>query len=424
MKLSKAAICEGLSEKDTVALYGSGQIRQIRDGDQLPAENERAESYWIVLEGQLKVEGAVPLILCAGDCLGPQRYLVRAVAPSTVMEIRATALERMPEKIQAWIHRNVARTNERFVHLLSAEKWNLENKHDLLRSYTRAQVALGQEIIASEFIQGLIRNIPRLPAFTSDIALKLQSETSSVQEVVETIKRDPGMAGMVLRHVNSAQYGFSKKIETFYHACIILGFNKIYEILLHDGIKSAMPLGGDAQKIHSHSTLISSLCYEIACISKEVQPQSATTIGLIHDLGKGVLALLKQQQPAISDIACVLDTARMGGSLARHWQLPDRICRAIEAQHEPRFLPPGEIDESCRKEVAVVYLAHIFEGILTGKPFNRAAQAFVTDYFELLRLSPADIDEFYRLKLLPSLTRNRQRMPAEIRQVLAATTMQ
>ena len=55
--------------------------------------------------------------------------------------------------------------------------------------------------------------MPRMPAYAMDLAAKLLDDRTSVQEVVEGIKRDPSVAGIVLRTVNSASCSFEKKID-------------------------------------------------------------------------------------------------------------------------------------------------------------------------------------------------------------------
>src|SRR5205814_103407 len=122
-------------------------------------------------------------------------------------------------------------------------------------------------------------------------------------EVVEGIKRDPSLVGVVLKTVNSAQYGFGKKIESFYHACMILGYNNIYNLILREAAQSTMPVTRETTRIHKHSCLISVLCFEIASMAKEQasQSQTATTIGLLHDLGKGVQVMMKSAHPAKAD---------------------------------------------------------------------------------------------------------------------------
>jgi HD-like signal output (HDOD) protein len=202
---------------------------------------------------------------------------------------------------------------------------------------------------------------------------------------------------------------------------MILGFSNIYQLVMQESIKNMMTATPESQEIQLHSCLVSALCYEVASISKDVHPQTAVTIGLLHDLGRNVVVLLKQKHPEVSGFAPLLDTAKMGADLVRHWGLPDRLCQTIESQNEPEFMPPDAIDGAHRKEVAVLYFAHLIEEIMTGKPVDPAKQPFNREHFAVLGIPPGDISEIYQTKILPGLMRNKQRLSAEIRQLLPAT---
>src|SRR5438045_2984444 len=73
------------------------------------------------------------------------------------------------------------------------------------------------QIAGAEFMQQFIKQIPKLPANVTQLSQKLMADSTSIHEIVESIKRDPALAANVLKCVNSARYSFNKKIETFHH---------------------------------------------------------------------------------------------------------------------------------------------------------------------------------------------------------------
>jgi hypothetical protein len=150
-----------------------------------------------------------------------------------------------------------------------------------------------------------------------------------------------------------------------------------------------------------------------------VLPQTAATVGLMHDVGRSVVHLFIEKHPEISPFAGILDTAQIGANLVRQWGLPERICRSIEYQNRAQFMLPDSIDGECRKEVAVLYLAHIFEGMLTGVPVEDSRQAFFSDFCEVLKISPSRAQEICMSKILPNLAKSRHRLPPEVRSLLS-----
>ena len=428
--LKMASICEGVAERDMVALCNSAPIRHFRQGEHILAAAERCESHFLVTEGKVEVRGggetpqgdAISFI--AGQCVGPltpasgTRFWIQAAESSSVIELKPATLTCLPDKLQIWIYKNACRPAERFGNNSPNSNGSLDDRYQKLMAYVHYQRTQNAQIVASEFMQQFVKEIPKLPGQMTQLSQKLMSDSTSIHEIVESIKRDPALAGNVLKCVNSARYSFNKKIETFYHACMILGFNNIYQLVMGESIKNAMAATPESREIQFHSCLISVLCFEVASISKDVHPQTAQTAGLLHDLGKNVALLLKQKHPAISGFAPLLDTARIGADLVRHWGLPDRLCRIIESQNEPEFMLPEAIDVVHRKEVAVLYFAHLFEGIMTGNPVDSAKQAFNKEHFEVLGIPPAGVSEIYQSRILPGLTKNKWRIPNEIHHLL------
>jgi hypothetical protein len=170
--------------------------------------------------------------------------------------------------------------------------------------------------------------------------------------------------------------------------------------------------------MQAHSCLISCLCYEISRLSTGVQPQIATTIGLMHDVGRTVVTLLIEQHPEIAPFAPALDSAKIGADLVRSWGLPKTISDAIEYQDHPEFTAPDAIEHAYRKEVAVLHLAHAFEGLLTGNRVEEVRLPFINECCELLQMNSGSAADVFQSRILPALVKTRSRLPLEIREFI------
>jgi HD-like signal output (HDOD) protein len=416
-----------LAEQDRVALYRLAPIRNYRKSENILPGRERSDSFFEVVEGQVQAFGVseapfgTPLIFSKGDIISPiapaigVTFWIQALQPSTILEITPTVLANMSEKLQTWVYKNALASYERSARHLRALSRDVEHKNRLLAQRSDYELSRLRDVTTAPVIQEFIRQLPKLPAFATDLAVKLLDENVCVQEVAESIKQDPALAGIVLRRVNSAQYGFDKRIDSFYHACMILGLNDIYRLLVEEGMRQAIRKTPEAQKHHAHSCLISCLCYEISRLSDGVLPQSATTIGLMHDVGRSVVTLLVEEHPEIAPFASILDTAKIGCDLVGAWGLPPRIGDAIQFQNYPEFTPPDTINQVYRKEVAILHLAHAFESFLTGDQIDAARFPFVNECCEVLKIAPANARDVFQSKILPSLVKSRRRLPPEVR---------
>ena len=327
----KAPVVEGWSERELASVYSAAPVRHLKKQDALFSDAEVSASFFVILEGSLQVvvkwDGYAgrPGILTRGDCIAPLPkspgllYCSQALEPCTLIEITPTVLNYLPEKTQLSIYKVAVASTSRINSYIRAVNGEVSSKSQLVSSYIARQHDERAKAVESDFVQDFLRNMPRMPAYAMDLAMKLLDENASVQEIVEGIKSDPSIAGIVLRSVNSSQFAFHKKIETFYHACMILGLNNIYNLILSEVLQSSMPSTPDTQKLHQHSCTISVLCYEIASSAKDVQAQAATTIGLLHDIGRGVRILMKAAHPDQADKIDGLPAEVLGSRLLRLW---------------------------------------------------------------------------------------------------------
>jgi HD-like signal output (HDOD) protein len=428
--VTKPPIIEGWSENELVSVYQAAPVKHSKRGESVFSDVDHCDSFFVLVDGTVQVtvklngQPGRPAVFNRGECISPLpaspglSYSADTVAESTIIEIPPAILRNLSEKAQlcvyrvAWTSATKVNTNIRTVN------GELSLRNLRLSQYILNQNAVRSTAIQSEFVKDFIQKMRRLPIYATDLAAKLLDDNVSVQEVVEGIKRDPSLVAIVLRTVNSAQYGFSNKIESFYHACMILGFNNIYDLLMREATQSTMPITRETTRIHKHSCLISVLCFEIASMANEQQPQTAATIGLLHDLGKGVQVVMKHAQPAKADFVSTLDSSRLGAAVLRQWGIPERVCRSVEFQQHSEFMPPDLIAPEYRRETAGLHIAHVLETLLLERPVEPRKSIYTADYMAVLGFGNLTPAELLKDRILPALLKNRARIPLEIRSII------
>jgi HD-like signal output (HDOD) protein len=174
----------------------------------------------------------------------------------------------------------------------------------------------------------------------------------------------------------------------------------------------------ETTRIHKHSCLISVLCFEVASMVSEQQAQTASTIGLLHDTGKGVQVVMKSTNPAKADFIEMLETAKLGAALLRSWGIPERICKIVEFQQHPEFMPPDLITPEFRHETAVLHIAHVLEALVMDKPLDPSRSIYCADYMAVLGFRSLTPGELWKERILPNLTKNKARIPPEIHSLI------
>lgn len=423
-------VVEGWSESELVSVYGAAPVKHLKKGERVLVDVSHTDSFFVLLDGAIQVSvkwdghSGRPGIFRRGDCMAPLpkspglSYYAEVSEPATVIEITPTVLNHLPDKTQLSIFKVAVASTSKINAYIRAVNGEVSSKNALLGEYVTAQNVDRAEWTHSELVQNFLRNMPRLPAYATDLASKLLDDRVPVQEVVEGIKRDPNVVGIVLKTVNSAQFSFQKKIESFYHACMILGFNNIHNLLVREAVQSAMPLTPETSAIHKHSCLMSVLCYEIASVMKDVQSQTATTIGLLHDIGKGAKVVMKVTHPAHANYIETFQPERLGAELLRVWGLPERICKIVELQQRPEFTSPDLLPAEYRRDCGTLHVAHIMGSLLTGPAIEPSGMIYTRDYMSMLGLPNATPAELLKERVLPSLTKNRHRLPMQIQDLI------
>jgi HD-like signal output (HDOD) protein len=242
------------------------------------------------------------------------------------------------------------------------------------------------------------------------------SDDVSAQEITESIQKDSSLVGVILKTVNSSYYGLSQKISDVHHAIMFLGFNNIYQLILNQSIKSAMDGSPGVDDIQSHSTLISILCHQISTLSKKSKPMTMMATGLLHDIGKSVIFLLKNKFPHVQDLFEMLDDAALGSSLLQSWGLPEQIFQAVENHRAPEFCPPTHLQVPYKEDVAILYVAHVYHDMLLRTP--PASTIYLHEYLSMLGAPSHNSVQYYEDALRSALMKNLSRLPAMTRTLL------
>ena len=223
-----------------------------------------------------------------------------------------------------------------------------------------------------ERIVDSIDRLPTLPAIYMKLSNLLSQSDSTVMMIAEVISEDPTIAAKILKIVNSAFYGFPKKIGNLQRAVVILGLNEIKSLVLATSMLRTFTELGSGHEFnmtgfweHSVGCAVSSKIVAEAAYLKN--PEDVFTGGLLHDIGKLIHALYMPQEftRVITEIEhahiSMLESeqnifgfshTQTGRILAEKWHFPEEVAHMIGGHHMH-----GEASTPM-KEVAAVHLGN------------------------------------------------------------------
>jgi len=199
--------------------------------------------------------------------------------------------------------------------------------------------------------------LDRLPPFSpllTRLVSSLANDDVSFSHLAGLIEKDAILAGNVLRVVNSALYGCRGTVNSVPHAVAILGLNKLRNFALGLSVskmwsKVRTPPEWPAGRFNLHSVATAMLADLIGQEMDSEYPEGAFVAGLLHDLGKLLIAVaLPAEFTSVAGMVAsgagawaecestLLGTshAELSGLALERWGLPEPICRAAAGHHQ------------------------------------------------------------------------------------------
>lgn len=244
-----------------------------------------------------------------------------------------------------------------------------------------------------------IKNIPTVPGIVQKIAEMVESPTMSAADVGKVIAQDQVLAAKVLRLINSSFYGFPGRISSLSHGVVLLGFNVIKGLVLSASVFDM--LSDDMVGLWEHSVGTSAVAGVIARYRGYAEPEEVATAGLLHDIGKVVLAIeLPEVMQHLDAIVAAKRLPRIVAEnevlgithchvahwLCAKWNLPAALREPLVFHHAPqqaKFAP---------EQTAMVHLANI---LVRARGYGHGGDPFVPKIndqaWQLLGLSMEDL---------------------------------
>lgn len=202
-----------------------------------------------------------------------------------------------------------------------------------------------------------VKDLPTLPIVLEHVSKLLEDPRSSTQQVAKLISRDQVLSAKVLKMVNSPVYGFPGRIGTIQHALVLLGYNVIRGLIISTSVFELMTTS--TAGLWEHSVGCAMACGVIAREAGFKEPEEYAVAGLLHDLGKVIVALqLPKAKEEIEQAVAQEDLPyleaekkvlgfghdRVNAWVADHWNLPLNLKvgmaghhRPVSAQHYPKM---------------------------------------------------------------------------------------
>jgi len=192
-------------------------------------------------------------------------------------------------------------------------------------------------------------------AVVTSVLELLDDGSAPVRLIAARVAQSPEIAAQVLRLANSAL--FTEPVDSLERAVVRIGERTLRGLLLaattYRLLEGALPAYGFPRLyVLRHSSEVATLAQSLARRGPAALTSQAYLAGLLHDLGKPILATVaadREVDPGPAGITTLAqerelfgtDHAKVGAWIARRWGLPEDLSIALERHHDAAA--PGEI---------------------------------------------------------------------------------
>lgn len=223
-------------------------------------------------------------------------------------------------------------------------------------------------------LQGI--SVPPQPQIMVDLQMEQLAPDCSMSRIAKLISQDVGLAGSILKTVNSSFFALSNKIASIDQAINLLGLKTVVNIV------NALSIRGELTdeaivtlgRFWDTATDIAMTCATIAKQIGHPAPDEAYTLGLFHNCGIPLMMQRFSHYPEIVEKSYACRDARIideenkelttnhavvGYYVAKSWNLPMYVCEAIADHHSARkiFENPDYANTQKKNLLAILKMA-------------------------------------------------------------------
>lgn len=254
-----------------------------------------------------------------------------------------------------------------------------------------------------------VKALISLPDVAIRINEALRDENSNNHDLEAVILHDPALTARLLKIVNSAYYGFPRKIDTISRAVVMVGRRDLSNLVLATAVSDSFKgIPGDLVDMNSfwyHSVTSGILARLLAQRRNHVDLERFFIAGLLHCIGKlvlfsefpeqsaAILALKDEGEDAIT--AKERETfgfshVEVGAELLKQWGLPESICHMIAHHLQP------ELAAKAAEDAYILHLATYIADRLEpcakqADDFSEPELDYALPVFSVLGFSELDI---------------------------------
>ncbi|ADZ90318.1 HDOD domain-containing protein [Marinomonas mediterranea] len=209
--------------------------------------------------------------------------------------------------------------------------------------------------------------LPNVPEVVRELITDLNSPSTEYKAIATKVKKDQTLSLKILRIVNSAYFGLSRKVSSIEEATILLGMDRLKTLVIASGFANSVDSveGLDLKQFWSETFQVAEAAKWVAEHSNDIDKDAAFTLGVLHDIGllllhltypnraKVIRELVRQGKSTREEAEMErfnFTSTEAGQVLLTRWKFPSQLVDSLAYSKTP-------LDEKAPKLSAALYIA-------------------------------------------------------------------
>ncbi len=238
--------------------------------------------------------------------------------------------------------------------------------------------------------------LPSLPDVAVRIGQALGDKVTDAKRIAKIIQTDMAMTAKVIRVANSALYASRNPVENCSTAVVRLGIHTTHQLVLSFALRELFHtrskiIQARMQSLWSHSRQVAAICYVLAKLTKQLNPEHAMLAGLLHDVGAVVILTYAEKHPDIANDQDQLEhviaemSGAVGSMILHRWGFADDLIQVTEEAENWQRDPAEEPDYA---DLVIIAQLHSFIGTPRMEMLPAFDQVPAFNKFSLGELTP------------------------------------
>lgn len=194
--------------------------------------------------------------------------------------------------------------------------------------------------------------LPNVPEVVRELIMALDNPNAKYREIAAKVAKDQTLSLKVLRVVNSAYFGLSRKVISIDDAVILLGMDRLKTLVIASGFAGSVSdvEGINLKKFWAETFRIAEMAKWLAKHSPFVEADTAFATGVVHNIGRLLLHLAEPNRAkAVQQLIQEKNVSRTDAEIERFgftsqdagrelllkWHFPTEVCDAIIQYRKP-----------------------------------------------------------------------------------------